>query len=164
MYSVELGFNDALTRINALISNGHHSESLVTSMFTIEKTLRRTLKQIIISAGFKNTAADKILDGIRGLKAISHAWQIYDPHGRRLSAILGPVDWNIIIAASEKRNKLVHGLRIYDSTECQSETQKVLGVLTNLVSVFRTLYGYDGWTKIAIRKKSVLHLKPKINL
>jgi len=95
-----LGFNDALTRINALISNGHHAESLVTGMFAVEKTLRRTLKQIIISAGFKNTAADKVLRGIRGLKAISHAWEIYGPHGRRLSVILGQTDWNIIIAAS----------------------------------------------------------------
>jgi hypothetical protein len=61
MYPVKLGYNTAKKRIDELTQNGHHSESLVTSVFTAEKTIRRTLRQLIVSAGFKSTIANKII-------------------------------------------------------------------------------------------------------
>lgn len=43
MYPVSIGYAGAIQRINDLMSNGHHAEALVTTAFTVEKTLRRTL-------------------------------------------------------------------------------------------------------------------------
>ena len=42
MYPVNLGFDAAKDRIRMLISNGHHCEALLTSVFTLEKTIHRT--------------------------------------------------------------------------------------------------------------------------
>ena len=44
MYPVKLGYAEAVLRVKALIQNGHHSEALLTAMFTTEKTLYRTLR------------------------------------------------------------------------------------------------------------------------
>ena len=52
MYPVSLGVNEARSRIEGLLKNGHHAEALLTSVFTVEKTLKRTLKYIMIRRGF----------------------------------------------------------------------------------------------------------------
>ena len=41
MYPVKLGYAEAVQRINALIAHGHDAEALITTAFTVEKTLRR---------------------------------------------------------------------------------------------------------------------------
>lgn len=61
MYPVSIGYAGAIQRINELLRNGHDAEALVTTAFTIEKTLRRTLRQLVVSAGFRSTDADKIV-------------------------------------------------------------------------------------------------------
>lgn len=96
MYPIKLGYSTALARINALTTDGHYAEALVTSAFTAEKTLRRTLRQIVISAGFPSRIADKIIGGLRGLEAIKNAWEIYDPKHRRLADLLAPTDWKAL--------------------------------------------------------------------
>ena len=52
MYPVKLGYKDAVKRVRTLIENGHDAEALLTAMFTAEKTLYRTLRQLVISSGF----------------------------------------------------------------------------------------------------------------
>lgn len=61
MYSVTMGFDAAMDRIKSLLKQSYNSEALVTSVFTAEKTLRRTLRHLVVSAGFISRHADEIL-------------------------------------------------------------------------------------------------------
>jgi len=164
MYPVSLGLHEAKNRINSLITNGHDAESLVTSVFTVEKTIRRVLRQIIVSAGFRSIIADKILKKISGIEALQNAWEIYEPKGKKLTEILSQADWKTIKDAANKRNEIIHGQRVYDLLICKAETQSVLKALNNIITSFQNTYGYDGWTKAAMRKTSMLHKDPKVNL
>lgn len=92
MYPVRLGYDSAVKRIRKLMKNDHHPEALVTSMFTVEKTLRRTLRQIVVSAGFASKYADKIVGNLRGLDALKKAWEIYEPSNVQLSSIIPSAD------------------------------------------------------------------------
>jgi hypothetical protein len=161
MYSVRLGFEEAIKRIQELAKNGHFAESLVTSTFTAEKTIRRTLRQLVVSAGFKSTIADKILNNIRGLEALKKNWEFYEPNHMKLTDIISSEDWKIIKDNSERRNDLVHGTRVFSLSLCKTETTKNIAALSNLKRTFDNTYGYSGWTKTAIRKHSKLHTDPK---
>ena len=44
MYPVSLGLDEALKRIDKLLTNGHSAEALLTAVFTLEKTMRRSLQ------------------------------------------------------------------------------------------------------------------------
>ena len=66
MYPIRLGYELARTRIKRLIKNGHDPEAVIASAATAEKTFRRVLKQLIVSAGFESTEADKLLKQFRG--------------------------------------------------------------------------------------------------
>lgn len=164
MYPVSLGLSEAKNRINSLIAHGHHAESLVTSVFTVEKTIRRVLRQIIVSAGFKSVVADKIIKKISGIEGLKSSWEIYEPNGKKLTEIIAQVDWKTISDASTKRNEIIHGQRVYNLSVCRAETQNVLVSLDNIVSMFQVTYGYDGWAKAAIRKTSTLHKDPKVKI
>ncbi len=67
MYPVKLGFDEAIRRARSLIDNGHHAEALVSAVFTVEKTLRRSLRFAIVARGFTSGQADKII-GRSGLE------------------------------------------------------------------------------------------------
>ena len=162
MYPVKLGFDEAIERINKLASNGHHTESLVTSVFTVEKTLRRTLKLLIISCGFKSTIADKIINSLKGLDAMKNAWEYYDPNHMKLLDIINQADWKTIKDNAEKRNQLVHGIRVYGKTVCKEETKKTIVSLKNIKKALENNYSYSGWTTIKIRKTSKLHIDSKV--
>ncbi len=162
MYPVKLGFDAAIERIEKLSSNGHHAESIVTSVFTAEKTFRRTLKQLIVSCGFKSTIADKIINKLRGLDAIKTAWEYYDPDHKKLTDIISQQDWKTLKDNAERRNHLVHGIRVYSLVLCEKETENVVESLKNIKIVFEEKYGYSGWTSITIRKISKLHTDPRV--
>lgn len=164
MYPVKLGYSTAVARINALTTNGHHAEALVTSAFTAEKTLRRTLRQLIVSAGFPSTIADKIIGGLRGLDAVKNAWELYDPKHRKLTDLLAKPDWKALKDAAEMRNKLVHGERVYSPTACQQSAVAVLAALANVKSALDAEYGYSGWTAAKARRTSRLHTDPKVRI
>lgn len=164
MYPVRLGYNEAINRIKKLAKGGHHAESFVTSVFTAEKTLRRTLKALIVSAGFKSTIAKKIIGQLKGLDAIKEAWKIYDPTHKEITKILEDRDWQVIKEAANKRNKLVHGERVYDIETYKAETNKILEALDSIKSRLDEKYGYSGWDKVAIRKTSKLHLDPRVKI
>jgi len=161
MYPVKLGFETAVRRIQDLSKNGHNAESLVTSVFTVEKTLRRTLKQLIVSAGFKSKIADKIINNIRGLEALKNAWEYYDPAHKKLTDIITQQDWKTVKDNSERRNDLVHGVRVYNLALCEKETKSNITALRNIKKAFEDTYGYSGWTPMAVRKISKLHIDPR---
>lgn len=164
MYPVRLGYDTAIKRISKLTANGHHAESLITSVFTAEKTLRRTLQQLIISSGFKSTIAKKIIKRFNGIYQLIEAWDIYDPHHRKLSEIIGIDDIKTIKEAAQKRNKLIHGERVFNLETYKEETKRVLEALNRIKIKFDNEYNYSGWTNIATRKISKLHLDPKVKI
>lgn len=164
MYPVRLGYDTAVKRIRKLITNGHHPEALVTSMFTVEKTLRRTLRQIVVSAGFASKHADKLVGGLRGLDALKKAWELYEPNNTQLSSIIREADWRVFKDAAEMRNKMVHGERTYELETCKRDAEKVLDALDRVKNDFDNRYGYSGWTTLTGRVRSKLHADPKVKI
>jgi hypothetical protein len=164
IYRLQLGYNTAVNRIRDLLSNEHYPEALVSSMFTVEKTLRRTLRQIVTSAGFASKYADKIIGNLRGLDALKKAWELYEPNNTKLSDIIPAVDWKLFKDVAEMRNKMVHGERVYELETCRKEAEKVLEALNRLKLDFDNRYGYSGWVKFSARVKSTLHADPKIKI
>ncbi len=135
---------------------------MVTSVFTAEKTIRRTLRQLIVSAGFKSTIANKIIGRINGIYQLIEAWELYDPQHRKLTDIVKATYIQTIKEAAQIRNKLIHGEQVFKLDLCKDVTQKVLSALDKIKNVFDSEYGYSGWTNISIRKKSSLHIDPKV--
>ena len=164
MYPVRLGHDVALQRINRLLQNGHHAEALVTSVFTMEKVLRRTLKELVVSAGFTSKAANQLMKRFDGHARIKEVWFCFDPEAETLPEIVGNAHWQCIPGAVEMRNKLVHGARAYQLDECESKAKEVLAALKHIESTFQTRYGFSGWSNNSIRRVSKLHVDPRVTL
>lgn len=162
MYSVRLGYQKAIKRINKLINGGHHAESLVTTVFTAEKTLRRTLRFLIISCGFNTEIAEKKLKKLNGIGAIKSNWEFYEPDHKKLTDIVEQTDWKILQDAATIRNKLVHGEKAYDKATCKKETTNLLKALENIKKALEKEYGYSGWKPLKKRSESFLHTKSLI--
>ncbi len=162
MYSVQLGFDAAVDRVESLLKASYNSEALVTSVFTVEKTLRRTLKQLVVSAGFISKHAGEVVRDIRGLREISKHWHLYDPHHRTLVVIIGNPDWQTFAEAAKMRNDMIHGTSVYPSAMCIQQAKAVLAALRRTKARFDKEYGYSGWTSNSIRRKSTLHLDPRV--
>ncbi|MEA1928869.1 MAG: hypothetical protein U9N73_11750 [Candidatus Auribacterota bacterium] len=62
------------------------------------------------------------------------------------------------------RNNLVHGNRVYDIEKCEKEVQKIVSLLDDLTAKFEEEYEFNGWAKFSIRKKSTLHVDPKVKI
>ena len=161
MYPVRLGYDKAVARINKLMENGHYPEALVTSVFTVEKTLSRTLRQIIVSAGFASKQADKLIGNIKGFDAIKNSWEVYEPSNQKLTDLILSEDWKQFKDAATMRNKMIHGERVYELETCRKETVKVLSALERLKLNFDEIYGYSGWSTFVKRLKPQLHTDPK---
>lgn len=164
MYPITLGYEGAKNRINSLMQHGHHAEALVTSVFTTEKMLRRTLRQIIVSAGFTSKVAEKLIGKINGLEAIKIYWEFYEPSGKTLIKVIGEREWSQIKQSAEMRNKLVHGVRVYEQSHCQEKTEKLLSTLDIVKQKLDETYGYSGWERFTIRKRNKLHIDPKVKI
>ncbi|GAB2627847.1 hypothetical protein GCM10027191_25980 [Novilysobacter erysipheiresistens] len=162
MYPIRLGYSTAKERIARLLENGHHAEALVTTVFTVEKTMRRTLRQLVVSAGFTSTIADRIIRNLRGLDAVKNNWDIYDPAHRKLTDLLPQTDWKLFKDSAEMRNKMVHGERVYDLVVCKQQAETTLNALDRTKDSFDREYGYSGWTTTSKRLKSRLHIDPKV--
>jgi hypothetical protein len=166
MYPISAGVEDATNRINRLLKDGYHSEALVTSVFTVEKTMRRVLRQLVVSAGFNSNQANRYMKKLSGINSVKEHWEFFDPDHRKLPDIIGQDDWRKM--ASEKtgfsymRNQLIHGIRTYNLSECEAGAKEVILVLQRLVVVFNQTYGYDGWSRATQRKFSRLHADPKV--
>lgn len=155
MYPVKLGFDEALRRIDSLIANGHKAEALVTTVFTFEKTIKRALKCMAIRRGFTSQHAD-ILFKNSGFKNLQDFWPAFDPHGESLNKILGNQAWQHVPGAVTMRNKLVHGERVYNLVDCEKQAKLVLVTLKSLQTELKTRIGFDGWSRIPVRRKSAL--------
>lgn len=155
MYPVRLGYDTAVNRIQSLSNNGHHAEALLTSVFTVEKTLKRTLKALLVFRGFPSKHAEKIV-GRYTFNQIKNAWECFDIGHRTLHEIIGNDKWQYLPKAVEMRNKLVHGQRVYNLEKCKARTEKVLEALKKMQEVFSDEYNYDGWNRIPVRRKSEL--------
>lgn len=164
MYPVKLGYGEAVKRINQLLKNGHAAEALLTSVFTAEKTLRRTLKQLVVSAGFPSKPAEKMVNRFRGLEALKDGWEMFDPRQESLALIVDKVAWDSLKEAQTMRNNFVHGTAVYSLSKCDDTARKVLAALDSIVKTFDARYGYSGWTTVAIRYKSALHIDPKVKV
>ncbi|WEK43282.1 MAG: hypothetical protein P0Y64_18505 [Candidatus Sphingomonas colombiensis] len=135
----------------------------MTTVFTVEKTLRRTLRQLIVSAGFSSAMADKLIGSLRGLNALKEAWELYDPRHRKLTTLIQAADWKSFKDAVEMRNNLVHGVRVYNLSDCQRQATETLNALNNAKSFLNGEYGYSGWTTASRRITGRLHQDPKIS-
>ena len=164
MYPVRLGFDGAIKRMRKLIRNGHSAEALLASVFCVEKTLRRTLRQLVVSAGFTSKQAETLCSTVRGFDAIKKNWRVFDPHGRTLPSFVTSTQWQDIKTGVEMRNKLAHGERVYELAACKKQATAVLDAFSALRTAFQSTYGFDGWERIAVRRKSRLHANPKVNM
>ena len=155
VYPVTLGFDEALRRIDSLMANGHKAEALVTTVFTFEKTVKRSLKCMAIRRGFTSKHAD-ILFNNSGFKNLQEFWPAFDPHGESLSKILGNPVWQPVPGAVTMRNKLAHGERVYNLVDCEKHAKLVLVALKALRTELTARIGFDGWSRIPVRRKSAL--------
>lgn len=153
MYPVSIGFDQALARIEGLLKNGHDAEALVTSIFTFEKLMKRSLRKAIIARGFSRQQADKIM-GRDGFDKLADIWPVFERLHRTLAQILGN-DWQAIPLAKEMRNKLVHGIKVYDLEECRLKANEVLTALRALHDFVSQDYRSDPW-KEQVRPKAEL--------
>lgn len=164
MYSVRLGYNNAVRRINKLIKNNHNSESFVTTVFTIEKTIRRSVTELIISAGFKSKLARKYVKSLSGQNRLIIQFEFFDPLNRDFDELFTR-DLRIKINEwGTMRNKIVHGERVYGIDLLKKATKDALEALEKLKDSLTSHYDYDGWEKLTVRKKSTLHQKPTIKI
>ena len=85
MYPVRLRFNAVTDRIEALMTNEHSAEALVTSVFTFEKLMKRSLRRAIVARGFSVAQADKLLDR-DGFDALVSKWDIFERKHRTISS------------------------------------------------------------------------------
>ena len=77
MYPARIGFQSVLNRINALRANGHSAEALVTSVFTMEKLMRRTMRVAIVARGFSSLQTNRLLER-KGFGELRDMWDIFD--------------------------------------------------------------------------------------
>jgi hypothetical protein len=148
MYPVKLGYKEAVKRVRTLIKNGHDAEALLTAMFTAEKTLYRTLKQLVLSSGFPSTQADVLMGKFKGIENIKSVWSCFDPKHEKLSDFTNQGTLKSIADAQRMRNKLVHGITVYSQDDCQAAANDVLTALDDLRKTLNHRYGFDGWSVI----------------
>ncbi len=164
MYPVTLGFENAKSRIEALLENGHCAEALLTTVFTFEKVIHRTLKQLIVSSGFRNADAEMLMKHFQGFRKQAEIWSCFDPSGQKVVDVISSKNWQFVHDAVKMRNQLVHGARVYDLEACSLMARNILALLDDTVKSFNEKYGFDGWSKVSVRRRSNLHTDPKVVL
>ena len=103
MYPITLGFDEAINRIEALLNNGHNTEALVTSVFTLEKTMRRSLKIAILARGFSLKQSQRFTER-KGFGELKEMWDLFDKDYRTLPAFVGNGHWQHVPGAVAMRN------------------------------------------------------------
>lgn len=155
MYPISLGYDEAVRRIKQLIKNGHHAEALITSVFTLEKTVRRSLHFMVVSRGFTSKHVKLLLDR-KGFEDLKKLWPCFEKSHCALPDVIGAKTWQRIPKAVEMRNKLVHGIQVFQLKDCKCYAEYVLDALASLRTYLQREIGFDGWSKLPIRKKSIL--------
>jgi hypothetical protein len=155
LYPISLGFEEAEKRITKLIANEHYAEALITSVFSFEKTIRRTLRFFAVSRGFTSEQAEVLFSNM-GFKDLKEVWFCFDPHHRSLPDLIANTRWQHVQAAVTMRNKLAHGERVYKLAECKTAAENVLASLNELRTILLAEVGFDGWSRLPVRRKPAL--------
>lgn len=155
MYSVRLGCDEALSRIKKLQKNDHHAEALITSVFTLEKIIKRSLLYFVIARDFTSKHADLLLDE-KGFDQLKTLWPCFEYHHRTLAESVGNNEWQHVPTAVTMRNKLAHGERVYDLAECREYTNRVMAALKALRVNLKNELGIDAWSPLRRRIKPQL--------
>jgi hypothetical protein len=155
LYPVSLGFSEAERRIKRLIANGHHAEALVTAVFTFEKTIRRSLRFMAVARGFTSKQAEVLFEH-KGFNDLKNIWPCFDKTHQPLAAVVGNGYWRYVPNAVTMRNRLVHGERVYKLDECRTEAERVLAALRALQGSLKATVGFDGWSRLPIRRNAAL--------
>lgn len=161
MYPVSLGFQEAERRIKALIVNGHHAEALITSVFSFEKTLRRSLRFCAVSRGFTSKQAEILFKNM-GFNDLKEVWLCFDKQHRALPEFIGNTNWQHIKPAVTMRNKLAHGERVYKLAECKLVAENVLEAINEFRSKLQAEIQFDGWSRLPVRRKAALQWLPPL--
>ena len=164
MYPIRLGYELARTRIKRLIENGHEPEAVIAIVATAEKTFRRVLKQLIVSAGFESTEADKLLKHFRGFEGVKNVWPRFDPRHRNLPELIGSGEWQSLKAAQNARNGLVHGERALSKERAKELAEAALIALDRGRVKLLEVYDFDGWSRVSVRRRSRLHVDAKVKM
>jgi hypothetical protein len=154
MYPVSLGYLEARKRINKLIQNGHHAEALVTSVFTFEKTLRRSLQFCAIARGFTSKQVQLLFER-NAFEKLKLVWPCFERNHRTLPEFVGANDWQHVMRAVGMRNKLVHGERAFLLADCEAATTGILNALDAFQAKLKAEFSFDGWTRLPVRRKAM---------
>jgi hypothetical protein len=153
MYPVRMSFSAVTDRIEALMTNEHYAEALVTSVFTFEKLMKRSLRRAIVARGFSVAQADKLLDR-DGFDALVSKWDVFERKHRTISSMVG-AGWAHLKQAKGMRNKLVHGNQVFNLAECKTVAEQVIAALKEFHKVIVTDYGVDPWQKQSPHKAAL---------
>lgn len=69
---------------------------MLVSFFTLERIIKRTLKEIIVKSGCASIEANKIIKYLKTYDDINNNWEIYDKDQRGLPDIIGNDKWKFI--------------------------------------------------------------------
>jgi hypothetical protein len=155
MYSARLGYDEAVHRISKLQRDGHHAEALITSAFTFEKTIRRSLRYFAIARGFTSKHANLLLHNT-GFHNMKELWPCFEYQHRTLAESVGNNEWQHVPAAVTMRNKLAHGEMVYNLDECRKYTVHVMAAMNALRVNLKNELGIDAWLPLRRRIKPQL--------
>ncbi len=160
MYPIRLGFDEASARVEQLKKNGHHAEALITSVFTFEKTLRRSLRFCAISRGFTSKHCDKLFENM-GFQKMKEVWPCFEKDHKKLHDFIGH-SWQHVQTAVTMRNKLVHGERVYNLSECREYSSHVMAAVIDFRKATIREYGFDSWTRMPSKRIPSLNWSEKL--
>lgn len=154
MYPVSLGYDEAVRRIQELMANNHDAEALLTSVFTLEKTIRRMLRFYAVRRGFTSKQSE-LLFAKMGFYQLKDVWPCFEKDIRSLPATIG-TPWQKVPQAVTMRNKIVHGEQVFKLATCRAEAENVLKALDVLRQQCLKDVTYDGWSRLPVRIKPCL--------
>ena len=164
MYSIKSEYTTVRRRLDEIEQWALPSERFVFSVFLMEKLLRRTLVQLVVSAGFTTEEAFRIVKEMSGVERVGQNWRRYDPHGRTLVAVIGNATWQIVQQSATRRNELVHGSDHRSELSYKRQMRRLLQALDGIKDSLDATYGYSGWRGMQTRDATALHRDPKVRV
>ena len=155
MYPVKQSFVEVDDRLNALINNGHHGEALLTSVFAMEKTIRRVLRFCALNRGFTSRQCDRIFENM-GFNNMRRAWPVFERDYRTSPEFVGNSVRQHVLEAVTMRNKIVHGSRVYSLSDCRNKALRVKNAIEVLRNTTMQDLGCDPRNRLPEKKKASL--------
>ena len=155
MYPAKQGYVEVDKRLNALINNGNHDEALLASVFVMEKTIRRTLRYCALNRGFTSRQCNKIFKYM-SFDAMKRVWPVFERDHRTLPEFIGNNVWQHVPEAVKMRNKIVHGSRVYNLSDCREKALRVKDAIEVLRNTAMQDLGCDPWNRLPGKKKTSL--------